>query len=176
MTVLIITRSDDNVSPARVAAAVEARGVRAYRLDTDRFPTDLRVSIHDAAGEGARHAAAASCGPAARCHPRRRSPPIYYRRFNVGARIPTDLEPPAPRAVGRGEPARAPRPAGRRSSASGAFALDRLDVVRRAEHKPLQLALARRHGLDTPRTLVTNDPDGRPRLRGALSPRASSPR
>jgi glutathione synthase/RimK-type ligase-like ATP-grasp enzyme len=44
-------------------------------------------------------------------------------------------------------------------SGSGVFALDRLDVVRRAEHKSLQLAIARRLGLDVPHTLVSNDAD-----------------
>ena len=39
------------------------------------------------------------------------------------------------------------------------FTIDPLEVIRRAEHKPLQLRLARRVGLDVPRTLSTNDPE-----------------
>jgi glutathione synthase/RimK-type ligase-like ATP-grasp enzyme len=32
------------------------------------------------------------------------------------------------------------------------------DAIRSAQHKPLQLAVARRHGLKTPATLITNSP------------------
>ena len=44
-------------------------------------------------------------------------------------------------------------------TALGVFQLDALDVVRRAEHKPLQLKLARALGMEVPRTLMTNDPE-----------------
>ncbi|MEX1366863.1 MAG: MvdC/MvdD family ATP grasp protein, partial [Nannocystaceae bacterium] len=54
MTVLLITHSEDNGSIPRVAAAVEARGTRAYRFDTDRFPTELRLSIVDDPGRRGR--------------------------------------------------------------------------------------------------------------------------
>lgn len=153
MTVLIITRSDDNVSPARVAAAVEARGVRAYRLDTDRFPTEIRVSIDDQPDAPTRGRISGPAGDVTL----EEITSVYYRRFNVGARIPSELEPPL-RAPSVEESRRVLHGLLAVLSASGAFGLDRIDVVRRAENKPLQMALARRHGLDTPRTLVSNDP------------------
>lgn len=156
MTVLLITRSDDSASPARVAAALEARGVRAYRLDTDLFPTDLRVSIHDAAGDDGRPQGRI-VGPAGALDLDDVTA-IYYRRFNVGARIPTDLDRQL-RAPSIEESRRVLFGLMQALAGSGVFALDRLDVVRRAEHKSLQLALARRLGLDVPRTLVSNDAD-----------------
>lgn len=156
MTVLIITRSDDNVSSARVAAAVEACGVRAYRLDTDLYPTDLRISITDDPSERGRPHGHVT-GPAGELSLADVTA-IYYRRFNVGARIPADLDPQL-RTPSVEESRRVLQGLMTVLAATGAFALDRLDVVRRADHKPLQLALARRVGLTVPRTLVSNDPE-----------------
>lgn len=153
MTVLIITRSDDNESPARVAAAVEARGVRAYRFDTDLFPTEIRVSIAEEPDGAARGWIVGPAGELAI----EEITAVYYRRFNIGAGIPRDLDRQL-RAPSIEESRRVIHGLLALLSASGAFALDRLDVVRRAENKPLQLALARRVGLDVPRTLVSNDP------------------
>lgn len=156
MTVLLITRSDDSESSARVAAAVEARGVRAYRLDTDLYPTDLRISIVDAPGDRGRpHGRIV--GPAGTLDLAEVSA-IYYRRFNVGARIPAELDRQL-RAPSVEESRRVVFGLITALAGSGVFALDRLDVVRRAEHKSLQLALARRVGLDVPHTLVSNDAD-----------------
>lgn len=156
MTVLIITRSDDNESPVRVAAAVEARGVRAYRFDTDLYPTELRLSLEDDPGEpGRTHGRVA--GPAGELSLADVTA-IYYRRFSVGARIPADLDPQL-RAPSVEESRRVVQGLMAMLVATGAFALDRLEVVRRAEHKSLQLAIARRVGLQVPRTLVSNDPE-----------------
>jgi len=156
MTVLIITRSEDNESSARVAAAVEARGVRAYRLDTDLYPTDLRISIEDQPGERGRPRGNI-VGPAGELSLAEITA-IYYRRFEVGARIPADLDRQL-RAPSVEESRRVMHGLMAVLTATGAFTLDRLDVVRRAEHKSLQLALARRVGLEVPRTLVSNDPE-----------------
>jgi glutathione synthase/RimK-type ligase-like ATP-grasp enzyme len=41
----------------------------------------------------------------------------------------------------------------------GCFEMDPLVSVRRADHKEMQLARARAHGLETPRTMFSNDPD-----------------
>lgn len=154
MTVLIITRSDDNESSARVASAVAARGVRAYRLDTDLFPTEVRVSIAEEPGGATRGWIVGPAGALAL----EEITAVYYRRFNVGAGIPRELDRQL-RAPSVEESRRVLHGLMAVTSAAGAFALDRLDVVRRAENKPLQLALARRVGLDVPRTLVSNDPE-----------------
>lgn len=155
MTVLIITHSKDCESPTRVAAAIEARGVRAYRFDTDLFPTGIGVSLLDE--------------PDLRGRPRGRIvgpegeleladiTAVYYRRFAVGSGIPKQLDPQL-RAPSVEESRRVMHGLMAVLAASDAFALDRLDVVRRAELKSLQLMLARRVGLVVPRTLVSNDP------------------
>jgi glutathione synthase/RimK-type ligase-like ATP-grasp enzyme len=156
MTVLIITHSEDNESSQRVAAAVEARGVRAYRFDTDLYPTELRVSIEDQPGHTGRPRGRIS-GPGGEVALEEITA-VYYRRFSVGARIPTDLDRQL-RAPSVEESRRVVHGLMAVLAATGAFALDRLDVVRRAESKPLQLTLARRLGLQVPRTLVSNDPE-----------------
>ena len=45
MTVLIITRSDDNESINFVTNSIEERGGRAFRFDTDLFPTEVRLVV-----------------------------------------------------------------------------------------------------------------------------------
>lgn len=46
MTVLIITHSQDNECINRTIKAIEARGEKAFRFDTDRFPTEAEVDIY----------------------------------------------------------------------------------------------------------------------------------
>ncbi|NEQ84686.1 MAG: MvdD family ATP-grasp ribosomal peptide maturase, partial [Moorea sp. SIO2I5] len=42
MTVLIITFSQDNESIPLVIKAIEAQGGKAFRFDTDRYPTEVQ--------------------------------------------------------------------------------------------------------------------------------------
>src|SRR5919206_2114641 len=49
-TVLIITHSGDNESVESVARAVTERGGRAVRLDTDRFPSEVRLAARYGGG------------------------------------------------------------------------------------------------------------------------------
>lgn len=147
--ILLVTRSDDHDGVADVAAALRGLGERPLRLDTDRFPTDLRLSLHQRdAGErfvletpdGDVDLAAVTA--------------VWYRRLHPAQGLPGDLDPQL-RAASAGES---------RAALLGllhalpAFQLDPWAAVRRAEQKPLQLSLARRSGLDIPRTLTTNDP------------------
>ena len=147
MTVLIVTRSLDNEAPQRVAQAVEARGERVYRFDTDLFPTDLRLALDEGGGgrlsgpEGVLELAEVSA--------------VWYRRGATGARIPQEMNPQL-RAPSVEESRRVVHGM---LAALGAFQLDTIEHVRRAEHKPLQLGLARALGLEVPRTLTTNDPE-----------------
>jgi glutathione synthase/RimK-type ligase-like ATP-grasp enzyme len=147
MTVLIVTRSLDNDAPVAVAQALAARGERAYRFDTDLFPTELRLALDEGGGgrlsgpEGVLDLAEVSA--------------VWYRRSATGARIPRELDPQLR------EPSveESRRVVFGMLSALGAFQLDALEHLRRAEHKPLQLELARALGLEVPRTLTTNDPE-----------------
>lgn len=156
MTVLIVTHSQDNDAVDRVAAAVEARGVRARRFDTDRFPTETTISILDEPGVGDSRPRGWIVGPQGELALEEISA-VYYRRSQVGGRIPADLDPQL-RAPSIEESRRVVHGLMAMLQAGGVFVLDRLEVVRRAQLKSLQLALARRVGLEVPRTLVSNDP------------------
>lgn len=147
MTVLIVTRSLDNEAPLAVAQAVEVRGERAYRFDTDLFPTDLRVALDE--GGGGRIS-----GPEGRLKLSEVSA-VWYRRSATGARIPQGLDP----QLRQPSVEESRRVVHGMLAALGAFQLDTIECVRRAEHKPLQLELARALGLEVPRTLTTNDPE-----------------
>ncbi len=46
MSILIITHSDDNESVALVAEAVARKGGHAIRFDTDRYPSEVRLSAY----------------------------------------------------------------------------------------------------------------------------------
>ncbi|AKJ01366.1 hypothetical protein ATI61_10378 [Archangium gephyra] len=146
MAILIVTHSKDNEAPRAVRRALEARGERVYRFDSDLFPTQLQLSL-DEAGAGR------LSGPDGQLELPEISA-IWYRRNATGAGIPKDLD----------EQLRKPSVEESRRlvfgmmTALGVFQLDALDVVRRAEHKPLQLKLARALGMEVPRTLMTNDP------------------
>jgi glutathione synthase/RimK-type ligase-like ATP-grasp enzyme len=159
MAVLIVTHSADNESIALVTRALEQRGERAYRLDTDRYPTEVRLSLtcEDDAGPGREERGEPLGwidGPAGRL-PLAEVTAVWYRRSSIGAGIPADLDPQL----------RRPSVEESRRMVFGMLAalevpiVDRIDAIRRAEHKPLQLRLARRLGLDVPRTLSTNDPE-----------------
>jgi hypothetical protein len=147
-TVLIITHSGDNESVESVARAVTERGARAVRLDTDRFPLEVRLSARYGGEERVTFAAGEyefdlnEVGA------------VWHRRVSVAARLPRELDAQL-RAASIGES---------RAALMGmlaglaAFRVDPETSIRRAEQKPLQLRVARELGLEVPRTLVTNDP------------------
>jgi len=148
-TVLIVSHSEDNESVALVSAALERRGARAVRFDTDRFPGEvaLRVRIDGATRALALVQGGATCdlGDLAA---------VWYRRFAAGRAIPATLEREL-RAASVEESRRVTL--GLLASLT-CFVLDPPDRVRMATSKQLQLELARALGLSVPRTLVTNDP------------------
>lgn len=149
MTVLILTHSRDNECIDNVSRAIEARGGSVFRLDTDRFPTELLL--------------------AARCDPEPRSvlrlgereldvaevTALWHRRLSIGGGIPTGMNPQL----------RGPSVEESRRTLMGlvgsltCFTLDPLPRIRHAEHKQLQLRVAHEVGLDIPRTLFSNDPE-----------------
>ncbi len=149
MTVLLVTHSDDNASVDAVRSAVEARGERTWRLDTDLLPTGVRFSV--SAGENT--PASAFEGPEGAL-PLSEVTAVWWRRTATAQRLPTDMDHQI-RAACVEESSRSLRGM---VAASGAFTLDPFTVIRRAENKPLQLEVARAAGLDVPRTLTTNDP------------------
>ncbi|HEX8439119.1 MvdC/MvdD family ATP grasp protein [Archangium sp.] len=147
MAILLVTHSKDNQAPLSVARALEARGERVYRFDTDLFPTQLQLALDE--GGGGRLS-----GPAG---PLELSDvtAVWYRRNSTGAAIPQDMDP----QLRQPSVEESRRLVFGMMAALGVFQLDALEVVRRAEHKPLQLRLARELGLEVPRTVMTNDPE-----------------
>ncbi len=150
MAILLVTHARDNESVELVTRALAQRGERAYRLDTDLYPTEIRLSLSEEEQSGPGRID----GPAGPLDLSEVTA-VWYRRNAIGAGIPADLDPQL----------RAPSIEESRRMVFGMLAalevltVDRLETIRRAEHKPLQLRLARRLGLDVPRTLSTNDPE-----------------
>lgn len=154
MPILIVTHSRDTEAISLVTRALEQRGERAYRLDTDLYPTEVRLSLACEGPGDHPDPLGRIDGPAGPLELADVSA-VWYRRSSIGAGIPADLDPQL----------RRPSVEESRRMVFGMLAalevptVDPLEAVRRAEHKPLQLRLARRLGLDVPRTLSTNDPE-----------------
>jgi len=149
MTVLVITHSQDNPSVEDVRRAVEARGERAWRLDTDRYPTDLRFSV--TAGEDVpRTTLDGPDGSLALDE----VTAVWWRRTMTAAGLPEDMDPQMRRTCVE----ESSRVLHGMVATLDAFTVDPVPVIRRAENKSLQLAVARAAGLTVPRTVTTNDP------------------
>lgn len=149
MTTLIITRSDDNEGVAKVIHALKRRGGQAFRFDTDRFPTEVYAQMHyDRDGDQLILVDGSASVNL------REVTSVWYRRLNAAQGLPQTMVPQF-RHIAR-EQSRA-FVLGLIASLE-VFHLDAVGAVRFADHKPVQLQLARRLGLDIPRTLITNDP------------------
>jgi len=147
-TVLLVTKTNDNDSVARVTAALEARGARAFRLDTDLFPTEVRLALSQPHGRSTLRTPAGEVvlGDLGA---------VWYRRNAIGHALPREMDVQIRDAALKES----------RATLQGmleslpCFMMDRVSTVRAAEHKPRQLGLACEVGLDVPRTLTTNDPE-----------------
>jgi MvdD family ATP-grasp ribosomal peptide maturase len=149
-TVLIITHSDDNESVSLVTRAVEQKGGRAIRFDTDRFPTEVRLTAFYGAGEEERLTLTNEEGE----FDLREVTAIWHRRLNFGGQIPKTLD----KQLRHASITEARAAAQGLLASLKAFRMDSVPRIRQAENKQLQLQLAREFGLDIPRTLTTNDP------------------
>jgi glutathione synthase/RimK-type ligase-like ATP-grasp enzyme len=147
-TILLVTKSNDNQSVALVQAALEARGARSFRLDTDLFPTEVQLALHQPRGRSTLRMAADEIvlGDL---------DAIWYRRAAIAAALPEDMD--AQHRAAAVLESRATLQGMLESLAC--FTMDRVSTVRAAAHKPRQLELACELGLAVPRTLTTNDPD-----------------
>jgi len=153
MSVLIVTHSEDNESVARVAEAIARKGGHTIRFDTDRYPTDVRLTAYyGPSGPGSDERLTLTNGEGE--FDLREVTAIWHRRVNLGARLPAGLDKQL-RHASLGEASAAAH--GMLGSLK-AFRMDHLHHIRRAENKQLQLQVARELGLDIPRTLTTNDP------------------
>ena len=150
MSILIVTHNNDNDSVARVIEAIAQRGGHAIRFDTDRYPTDVRLTAYYGTSGDERLTLANDEGE----FDLREVKAIWHRRLNFGANLPAGLERQL-RHASLGETSAAAH--GMLASLK-AFRMDHLHHIRHAENKQLQLQVARELGLNTPRTLTTNDP------------------
>ena len=150
MTVLIITKSNDNESVDFVKQAIEERGGSAFRFDTDLFPTEIRLAAGYVGGTK-RLTIASEQGEL----DLQNVTAIWHRRLNIGGKIPKTLDPQI-RSASVGES---------RATVMGmlaslrAFRMDHVQHIRYAENKQLQLQIAGEIGLEVPRTMITNDPE-----------------
>jgi MvdD family ATP-grasp ribosomal peptide maturase len=150
MSILIVTHSNDNDSVARVAETISRKGVQPIRFDTDRYPTDVRLTAYYGASGDERLMLVNEQGE----FDLREVTAIWHRRLSFGAQLPDGLDQQL-RHASIGEA---------RASALGmlaslkAFRMDHVRHIRHAENKQLQLQVARELGLEIPRTLTTNDP------------------
>lgn len=149
MTVLILTFSQDNESIPLVMKAIEAKGGKAFRFDTDRFPTEVKLDIYSGDSEGG------IITDGEEQLDLREVSSVWYRRMRYGFKIPNSMDKQFRdaalkecRATVRGMIASLP-----------GFHFDRMSKVDRTNNKQLQLQVAREIGLLTPRTLTSNNPE-----------------
>lgn len=149
MTVLIITHSEDNESISLVQQAIATLGGKAFRFDTDRFPTEVQLDVYYSK-ESERVILA--------CDDQKLDldevSAVWYRRIAIGAKIPQTMDKQLRQASIQESRVTIQ---GMIASIKG-FHLDPQPSIRRAENKQLQLQVARAIGLDTPRNLTTNNP------------------
>lgn len=147
--VLILTHAADHYVVERVANALERRGARSLRFDTDCFPLTVRLGARFGAGdEDARIEIAGQAFDV------RDFQAVWARKVWSPSLAP-DLEPRM-------------REGCVRESTSALYGfldgfrtarwINRLDASNAAENKLLQLREARAVGLRVPHTLVSNDP------------------
>jgi hypothetical protein len=150
MSILIITHSNDNESIALAAEAIARKGGHTIRFDTDRYPTDVRLTDYYGASGDERLTLTNEAGE----FDLREVTAVWHRRLNFGAHLPANLDRQL-RHASLGETGAAAH--GMLASLK-AFRMDHLHHIRHAENKHLQLQVARELGLEIPRTLTTNDP------------------
>jgi MvdD family ATP-grasp ribosomal peptide maturase len=131
-------------------AAIERQGGRAFRFDTDRFPTEVRLITQYL--KSSEKLQLISSDAKLDLHD---VTAIWHRRLEIGGRIPANVDMQL-RMASIDESSRTVK--GMLESLK-AFRMDPEPVIRRAEHKQLQLQVARELGMDIPRTLITNDAD-----------------
>ncbi|XHR82378.1 MAG: MvdD family ATP-grasp ribosomal peptide maturase [Gloeotrichia echinulata GP01] len=148
MNILIITHSQDNESIPLVMQAIAEQGGKAFRFDTDRFPTEVQLDVYYGDGE--------QCILTADDQKLdlNEVSAVWYRRIAIGAKIPDTMDRQLRQASIQESRVTIQ---GMIASING-FHLDPQPCIRRAENKQLQLQIARELGLDTPRTLTTNNP------------------
>ena len=157
--VVLVTHSADFFTVDRVSEALVRRGVRPFRVDTDRFPGEVRLSAR--LGKGSAHhqlfygGASVSAGEVQA---------VWARKFWRPA-LSEELDPRFREACERESAAAL---SGFFDGLGAARWVNELSRQRLAEDKLRQLRLAAAAGLELPRTLLTNDPEEARRFFGEL--------
>ncbi len=152
MSVLIITRSDDNDCIDMVTAGILERGQSCIRLDTDHYPLNIGISTpspknrDDPAGQGFIRIGDDRIELSDVSS-------VWYRRYFAGGRLPETLGDTRAACVNE-----ARRTLYGTIAALPCFQMDPLICVRKTDHKELQLDKAHEFGMDVGETLFTNDP------------------
>ncbi|MEM8805470.1 MAG: MvdD family ATP-grasp ribosomal peptide maturase [Cyanobacteria bacterium P01_G01_bin.38] len=149
MTVLIITHSHDNECIPKVMQAIDEQGGTAFRFNTDEFPTEVQLEL-----ACSRHAEAGLLTSEQGSLDLGKVTAVWYRRIRIGQKIPSTMEAQLRQAAVQ----ESRRTVTGMIASLRAFHLDPVVNIRRAEHKQLQLQVAREIGLEIPRTLLTNHP------------------
>jgi MvdD family ATP-grasp ribosomal peptide maturase len=150
MRALIITHTTDNECVDKVTQALAERGARAFRLDTDLFPTEIRISVHES-NDGAPRITLSRDGDSVEVG---ELAGAWHRRLNIGGQIPATMD----KQLRHASVLESQRTINGLLASLPCFVIDRLSRLRQAEHKQLQLRVARDVGLDVPRTLISNEP------------------
>ncbi|MEX1366864.1 MAG: MvdC/MvdD family ATP grasp protein [Nannocystaceae bacterium] len=150
--VLLVTPRGDHYTIDRVAEELAARGARSHRLDSDAFPSELRLSsVLDGSARSARRTLRDGDGvidtDAVRA--------VWMRRLWPAA-LDDDLDPRMRQGCLR-ESMAALR--GFLDGLHDRRTVNRIEADLAAQDKLRQLRVAAHLGLEIPRTLVTNDPD-----------------
>ena len=147
--VLLVTHSKDSFTVDRVAEELESRRARVFRLNTDRFPSEVILSGRF--DSGATSFEIEHAGESVRSEEvravwlRRLRPPNLSKELDARFRDVCVSESTGALL-------------GFLDSLDGVRWIDRIWRIRESESKPHQLQLARRHGLQIPAALITNDP------------------
>lgn len=132
-----------------VMEAIASRGGKAFRFDTDLFPTEIKLDVYY--GKGRERLILAKDGEKLDLS---EVGAVWYRRVAIAESIPRQMDMQL-------------RDASIQESCAtiqgmiaslNAFHLDRVHLIRHASNKQLQLQVARSLGIETPQTLTTNNP------------------
>jgi glutathione synthase/RimK-type ligase-like ATP-grasp enzyme len=151
MTILLITNTDDRWSSNRVAEELRDANAEFVRIDTDLFPTAHRlVAWHDDGDYRTRGMLRIDD----RLIDLSMATAVWHRRWYTAGRLSSQLS----GEILRGAERESEMSLEGVIAALHCFHLDDPSAVERARNRSLQIECATAAGLETPRTLTTNDP------------------